>query len=135
MKPRMTLTEEDCAKIMAAAVAEARKNNWVVAIAILDDGGHLLSFLRMDGAGPYSVDISQGKARTAALTRHPSKRYEDIIAGGRTAVLSMPLLSVQGALPIMAGTTCVGAVGVSGAASHEDEQVARAGIQALGPLG
>ena len=128
------LTAEDCSKIAAAAEAEARSHNWAVAIAILDDGGHLLHFVRMDGAGPYTVDISQGKARTAALTRHPSKRYEDIIAGGRTAVLSMPLLSVQGALPIMAGKTCVGAVGVSGAASHEDEQVAQAGIKSLGPL-
>ena len=131
MKSRPTLTAEDCRKIAAAAEAEAQAHHWAVAIAILDDGGHLLHFQRMDGVGPYSAEVAQGKARTAALTRHPSKRYEDIIAGGRTAVLSMPLLAVQGGVPIMAGDTCVGAVGVSGAASHEDEQVALAGIRAV----
>lgn len=131
MKSRPMLCEEDCRKIVAAAESEARSHNWAVSIALLDDGGHLLYFQRMDGAGPYTAQVAEGKARTAALTRRPSKHYEDIISSGRVAVLSMPLIAVQGAVPIMAGETCVGAIGVSGVQSHEDEQVAMAGMRAI----
>lgn len=132
MKTRPELTLEDCAKISAAAQAEARRNSWIVAIAILDDGGHLLHFARMDGATPANAAIAVEKARTAAMSRRSSGLWEQRIKEGRTAMLKMPgILPVQGGLPIRADGACVGAVGVSGAQSHEDEQIAQAGIDAL----
>ena len=132
MKARPELTLADCERIAAGAMAEAQRNKWIVAIAILDDGGHLLHFLRMDGATPASATISVEKARTAALSRRPSGMWEQRIKEGRTAMLKMPgILPVQGGVPIVVDGTCVGAVGVSGVQSHEDEQIAQAGIDAL----
>jgi glc operon protein GlcG len=132
MKTRPVLTLEDCKKISAAAEAEARKNKWEVAIAILDDGGHILHALRTDGATPANVTIATEKARTAALTRRSSKMWEERIAGGRLSMLRMPgVLPVEGGLPIIVDGTCVGSVGVSGVASHEDAQIGQAGIDAL----
>lgn len=131
MRTRALLAQDDCLRIMAAAEAEARRNNWIVAIAILDDGGHLLHFSRMDGATPANADIAVQKARTAALTRRSSKMWEDRVAGGRLSMLKMPVLPVQGGLPIVADGHCIGAVGVSGVQSHEDEQIAQAGISVL----
>jgi len=131
MKTRPMLTLDDCRKISAAAEAEATKNKWIVCIAILDDGGHLLHLVRMDGATPANAEIAVMKASTAALTRRPSKVWEDRVAGGRIAMLKMPVLPVQGGLPIMVEGVCVGAVGVSGVQSHEDEQIAEAGLKTL----
>jgi uncharacterized protein GlcG (DUF336 family) len=125
------LTLDDCRRMAAAAEAEARRNDWNVAIAILDDGGHLLHFHRMDGATPANAEIAIGKARTAAVSRRSTKVWEDRIAGGRLSMLGMPVLPVQGGLPIMVGADCIGAIGVSGVASHEDEQIGQAGIAAL----
>ncbi|MSQ54718.1 MAG: heme-binding protein [Betaproteobacteria bacterium] len=134
MKTRAELTQEDCEKIAAAAAAEARRNNWIVAIAILDDGGHLLHFARMDGATPANAAIAVEKGRTAALSRRTSGRWEQLIKDGRTAMLKMPgILPVQGGVPVMVDGACVGAVGVSGAQSHEDEQIAVAGIKSVVP--
>ena len=132
MKTRPVLMLADCLKISAAAEAEARKNSWIVAIAILDDGGHLLHFARMDGATPANAAIAIDKARTAAISRRSSGRWEQLIKDGRTGMLNMPgILPVQGGVPIVADGTCVGAVGVSGVQSHQDEQIAQAGIDAL----
>ena len=132
MKTRQELTLEDCEQVAAAALAEARQNKWIVSIAILDDGGHLLHFVRMDGASPASAAISVEKARTAAMTRRTSGMWEERIKQGRTAMLKMPgILPVQGGVPIIAEGSCVGGVGVSGVQSHEDEQIAQAGIDAL----
>jgi len=132
MKTRPVLTLEDCQKISAAAQAEALRNSWNVAIAILDDGGHLLHLIRMDGATPANAAIAVEKGRTAAVSRRSSGKWEDIVKGGRTVMLKMPgILPVQGGVPIVADGTCVGAVGVSGVQSHEDEQIAQAGIDAL----
>ena len=131
MKTRPELTLADCEKIAAAALAEAGRNKWVVAIAILDDGGHLLHFARMDGATPASAAISVEKARTAALSRRSSGMWQERIKA-RPEMLKMPgILPVQGGVPIIVDKACVGAVGVSGVQSHEDEQVAQAGINAL----
>ena len=132
MKTKPCLTLEDCKKIGAACEAEARKNNWNVVIAILDDGGHLLWLARMDGATPANAEIAIGKARTAAVSRRSTKVWEDRISGGRLSMLGMPILPVQGGVPILHEGQCVGAVGVSGVQSHEDEQIANAGITALG---
>jgi glc operon protein GlcG len=131
MKSRPSLTLEDCKKMGAACEAEARKNNWNVAIAILDDGGHLLWVERMDGATPANVEIAIGKGRTAAVTRRSSKTWEDRIAGGRLSMLGMPVLPVQGGIPLVHDGQCVGAIGVSGVQSHEDEQIANAGAATL----
>jgi uncharacterized protein GlcG (DUF336 family) len=132
MKTRPALTLEDCLKVSAAAEAEARKNGWIVAIAILDDGGHLLHFMRMDGATPANATIALEKGRTAAVSRRSSGKWEEIVKGGRTAMLKMPgILPVQGGLPIVADGSCIGAVGVSGVQSHQDEQIAQAGIDVL----
>ncbi|TAN53491.1 MAG: heme-binding protein [Betaproteobacteria bacterium] len=132
MKTRPELTLSDCERIAAAAVAEARKHQWNVAIAILDDGGHLLHFLRLDGATPANAAIALEKARTAALSRRTSGSWEERVKAGRTAMLKMPgILPVQGGVPILVEGTCIGAVGVSGVQSHEDEQIAQAGIDVL----
>ena len=131
MRTRPELTLDDCRKMSAAAEAEARRNNWNVVIAILDDGGHLLHLVRMDGATPANSAIAVEKARTAATTRRSSKSWEERIAGGRTSMLKMPVLPVQGGLPIMVDGTCVGGIGASGVQSHEDEQIVQAGIDAL----
>jgi uncharacterized protein GlcG (DUF336 family) len=131
MKTRPVLTLDDCRRISAAAEAEAVKNGWNVAIAILDDGGHLLHLVRMDGATPANAEIASLKARTAALTRRSSKMWEDRVAAGRLSMLRMPVLPVQGGLPIVAEGTCIGGIGASGVQSHEDEQICQAGIDAL----
>ena len=131
MKTRPCLTLEDCKKMAGACEAEARKNSWNVVIAILDDGGHLLWLERMDGATPANAEIAIEKGRSAAVSRRSTKTWEDRIAGGRMAMLKMPVLPIQGGVPIMVQNECVGAVGVSGVQSHEDEQIANAGIAAL----
>lgn len=131
MKNRPMLTLEDCRKITAAAEAEAKKNNWNVCIAILDDGGHLLHLARMDGASPANARIAIEKGRTAAETRRSTAVWQERIAK-RPELLNMPQVTpVQGGLPIMSEGVCVGAVGISGVQSHEDEQVAAAGIKAV----
>ncbi len=131
MKTRPMLTLDDCRTLMAAAQAEARRNNWIVAIAILDDGGHLLHLERMDGASPANAAIAVEKARTAAVSRRPSRMWEERVAGGRLSMLKMPVLPVTGGLPIVVDGVCVGGIGASGVQSHEDEQIVQAGIDAL----
>jgi glc operon protein GlcG len=131
VRTRPELTLADCEKIAAAALAEARRNKWSVAIAILDDGGHLLYFSRMDGATPASAGIAVEKGRTAAISRCSSGIWQERIKT-RPELMQMPgVLPVQGGLPILVDGTCVGGVGVSGVQSHEDEQIAQAGIDAL----
>ncbi|MEO8104670.1 MAG: heme-binding protein [Betaproteobacteria bacterium] len=132
MKTRQYLTFDDCQKILAAAQTEAAKNSWAVCIAVVDDGGHLLAFQRLDGCAPASVAISQGKARSAALRRRPTKNDEDMVNNGRTSALSMPGITfLEGGVPIIVAGETIGAVGVSGVKSSEDAQVAQAGIDAL----
>ena len=133
MKSKSMLTIDDAAQVMTGAVAEAKKNKWAVAIAVVDDGGHLLQFTRLDGTPPVSAYIAPEKARAAALGRRETKIYEDMINQGRNAFLSAPLQGMlEGGVPIVADGQVVGAVGVSGVKSSEDAQVAKAGIAALG---
>ncbi len=134
MKTKAVLEISDVRVIAAAAEAEAVKNNWAVSIAIVDDGGHLLWFQRLDGAAPISSHIAPGKARTAALGRRESKVYEDIVNGGRVSFLSAANLDtlLEGGVPIVKDGQCIGAVGVSGVKSSEDAQIARAGMAAIG---
>jgi glc operon protein GlcG len=133
MKTRQTLTLDDARRIAAAAETEAKAHQWAVAIAVVDDGGHVLWLQRLDGAAPISAEIAPAKARTAALGRRESKVYEDMINQGRVSFLSAPVLHgmLEGGVPIMVDGDCVGAVGVSGVKSAEDAQIARAGIAAL----
>lgn len=134
MKTQSSLELSDIQSIAAAAQAEAQKNNWAVSIAIVDAGGHLLHFQRLDGAAPISAHIAPAKAKTAALGRRESKIYEEIINGGRVSFLSAPEVEgmLEGGVPIMKDGFCLGAVGVSGVKSTEDAQIAKAGIAAIG---
>lgn len=132
MRQKLALTLEDARRISAAAEAEAVKNGWNVCIAIVDEGAHLLHFVRMDGAQLASVDIALSKGRSALLGKRPTKAYEDLIAGGRTAALSMPgITHLEGGVPVVVEGQFVGAVGVSGVKSSQDAQIAEAGIAAL----
>ena len=132
MKTKSYLEAADVRALVAAAEAEALKQNWAMTIAVCDDGGHLLHLHRMDGAAPVSAHIAPAKARSAALGRRESKGYEDMINGGRTAFLSAPLDGMlEGGLPIMKDGQCIGAIGISGAKPAEDTQVALVGIAAL----
>jgi glc operon protein GlcG len=134
MKTKHCLELADVKAIAAAAEAEALKNQWAVAIAIVDDGGHVLWVQRLDGAAAISAQIAPAKAQTAALGRRESRLYEEMINGGRVSFLSAPGLQglLEGGVPIMKDGQCLGAVGVSGVKSTEDAQIARAGIAALG---
>ncbi len=133
MQTKPVLTLEDVKKIAAAAEAEAMANQWKVAIAIVDDGGHLLWLQRLDGVAPISSELAPAKAKTAALGRRESKIYEDMINNGRMSFLSAPVLTgmLEGGVPIVVEGHTVGAVGVSGVKSAEDAQIAKAGIAAL----
>ncbi|MEW6453499.1 MAG: heme-binding protein [Pseudomonadota bacterium] len=131
MRTKPCLTSEDAHKMMAACKAEATKNKWAVTICIVDDAGNALLLERMDGCGGTSADVSLGKARTSAATKRPSKFFEDRVKE-RPAFISFPAgLLIQGAVPVVYQGECVGAIGVSGVQSHEDEQVAQAGANAL----
>jgi len=133
MKTKSILEFSDVKAMAAAAEAEAHKHNWAVSIAIVDDGGHLLWFQRLDGAAPISAHIAPGKARASALGRRESKVYEDMINGGRASFLSAPSLEgmLEGGVPILKDGQCLGAVGVSGVKSSEDAQIAKAAVAAL----
>lgn len=134
MKTQSVLELSDVQAIAAAAQAEAQKNNWAVSIAIVDAGGHLLHFQRLNGAPPISSHIAPAKAHTSALGQRESKVYEDVINGGRYSFLSAPAVEglLEGGVPIMKDGACLGAVGVSGVKSNEDAQIAKAGIAAIG---
>ena len=120
-------------KAMAAAEAEATKNNWGVAIAIVDSGANLVMLQRLDNAQLSSVRIAQQKARTAAEFRRPTKVFEDAVAGGGIGlrVLTFGASVAEGGVPIVSGGKVIGAIGVSGVQSHQDAQVAQAGADAL----
>jgi len=134
MKSKLALTADDVKKILAAAEAHALAKKWAVAIAVADDGGHLLGMLRLDGVAPISSYLAPSKARTAALGCRDSAGYEETINKGRYAFLSAPQLDgmLEGGVVIVAEGQVVGAVGVSGVKSSEDAEIARAGIAALG---
>jgi uncharacterized protein GlcG (DUF336 family) len=127
-----TVNLDTAKKIAAGAVAEARKNSWNVAIAIVDNHGFLVYYEMLDDTQTASANIAIEKARTAAMFRRPSKAFEDGIAGGRHAILGLPgVTPIDGGLPIVVGGRITGGVGVSGVASNEDAQIARAGLDAV----
>lgn len=127
---RKMLTNVEAKNAMTAAVAEAVKNNWKVVIAIADDSGKLVMFERMDGSPSSSVNIAQGKARTAALFGRNSALLEEAIKT-RPALGTVGELFLQGGVPIVANGIVIGSIGVSGVTSQQDEQVAKAGLVAI----
>lgn len=129
-KPVLTLA--DAQRVISAALAKAAEEGWPVTVAIVDDGANLLHFARMDGAKLGSIWTAIEKARSSVLFGRPTKALEDIIAGGRNAMLSLPnSVPIQGGLPLLNGATIVGGIGVSGVTSPQDEEVAKAGFAAL----
>ncbi|HEY7713594.1 MAG TPA: heme-binding protein [Candidatus Binatia bacterium] len=128
------LTLDAAKKVIAAAVAEAKiKNAPGGAIAVVDEGGNLVAVERLDNTFAAGANISIGKARTAALFKRPTKAFEDIINNGRTAMATLAdFTPLQGGVPIIVEGRIIGAVGVSGAASaQQDEELAIAGANAL----
>jgi glc operon protein GlcG len=129
---KKTLTLEGAKKAIAAAVAEARKNNATGVIAIVDDGGNLMALERIDGTFAAGANISIGKARTAVLFKKPTRVFEDIIGKGRTAMVTVDFTPLQGGVPILVDGQVVAGIGVSGASSAaQDEEFAIAGANAL----
>jgi glc operon protein GlcG len=132
MQIKPVLSVSETTRILDAARAEAEKNRWAVSIVVVDDGGHPLGMLRLDGGSPGSAYFATEKARTSALGRRETKVYEDWINNGRTAFLSGPLHStLEGGVPVIIDGQVVGAVGVSGVKSEQDAQIAKVGIRAI----
>jgi len=132
---KKALTLEAAKKIATAAEAEAKKNNWNVVIAIVDDGGHLVYLQRIDGTQTGSIDVAIKKAQTAISFKRPTKVFEDAVAGGRQVILALPgALPIEGGVPITIGGQIIGAIGVSGVKSTEDGQIAKAGADAAAAL-
>jgi glc operon protein GlcG len=131
MRNRPCLTHDDLDRMMTACIAEASKNKWPVAIAIVDNSGFLLKFDRLDGSGQPSSEVAIEKARMAGMTGRPSKFWEDRLKE-RPAFLRFPVgVPIQGGVPVLYQGELIGGIGVSGVQSHEDEAVAAAGAAAL----
>ena len=129
---KKALTLEAAKAIVAAAQAEAKKNNWTMVICVVDDGAHLIYLERMDGTQIGSVTVAQEKAATAVRFKRPSKALEDAVGGGRSVVMKLPgATPIEGGLPIVVDGELVGGIGVSGATSAQDGQVAAAGLTVL----
>jgi glc operon protein GlcG len=133
MRTKLALTLDDAKKLLAAAEEEAARNKWEVVIAILNDGGRIVAVHRMDGARPGNDQIAIAKATTSAMTCRPSAVWERWIEGAHKAYATFPFLAAQGGLPIIIDGDLVGAIGVSGVKSSEDEQIALAAIRAVFP--
>jgi uncharacterized protein GlcG (DUF336 family) len=134
---KKALTLEGARQIIATAIGEARRLRAPGGvIAVVDDGGNLMALERLDGTFAAGANISIGKARTAALFKRPTRAFEDIIKNGRTAMVALPdFTPLQGGIPILVGEEVVGGIGVSGAASaQQDEELALAGAAAAKTL-
>lgn len=126
------ITLETAKKMAAAGEAEARRNNWTVALAIVDAGANLILFQKIDDTQLGSINVAIGKAKTAVNFKRSTKAMEEMIAGGRNAFIAVDgLTPLQGGLPVVVDGKVIGAVGVSGVLSSQDEQVAQAAINAL----
>lgn len=129
-----TVTLEQCKKVLAAAEAEAVKQGWNVAIAVVDTAGNLVGFIKRDDTQSASVMVAQDKARTAALYKRPSKAFQDMVAGGGLGLRVMTMRDVvaaEGGVPLIVDGKVIGSVGVSGVNSDQDGVVATAGAAAL----
>lgn len=129
------ITLDQAKRAMAAAELEAAKNSWQVAITILDSGGNMVMFHKFDNTQLSAVTVSEGKARTALTFKRPSKALDDAIAAGGAGLRLLALKDItplEGGLPIVVDSKIIGAIGVSGALSSQDSQVAKAGADAVG---
>src|SRR5947209_11999025 len=132
---KKVLSLEVAKQVAAAAEKHARENKWNVCIAIVDDGGHLVYFQRMDSTQHGSVLVSQRKAQTAIGFKRPSKTFEEGVAGGRSVLLSLPgATPLEGGIPLVVNGEMIGAIGVSGVTSQQDGQIAQAGADALASI-
>ncbi len=134
MRMRPVLENEDIRRMAAAARAEADKNGWNVAIVIVDEAGNLQYAERTGSSEGTGCEVAYAKARSAALTRQPTKALEDRLKerpGFQRFLDNRSLLQVQGGLPLITNGSCVGAIGVSGRPSADDEKVAAAGVAVL----
>ena len=122
-------------KMVAAAEAEAVRNNWAVAIAVIDSGGHLVMLQKLDNTQLVSIRVSETKAKTALGFRLPTKMLEDAVAAGGAGTRLLALQDIapfEGGFPIIVDGKIIGAIGVAGVFSPQDAQVARAGLAAIG---
>lgn len=132
MRQIAQLTAADAQTMMNAAKAEAVRKGWNVSIAVVDGAGAVLHLERMDGVRAQTAEVAVLKARSAAITERPGKMWEDLVKE-RPGMQRFPdAFPVQGGLPVVVEGVVIGGVGVSGVQSHEDEEVARAAIAALG---
>ena len=128
------ISVDNAKKAAAAAVAEARKNNWTMAVAVIDPGGALVYFEKMDGTQTGSVNVALGKARSAALYKRPTKVWQDIVAGGGAGLRLLGLegaVPIEGGIPLVMDGKIVGAIGLSGGSAQQDNQCAMAGVDAV----
>lgn len=132
---RPTISLAGARTVIAAAHAEAEKNGWYIAVAVVDASGELVALEKTDQAIPISPSVAIGKAKTAALLQLPSKEFESFINAGQPSFLSTPgTTPLEGGVPLMISGQCVGAVGISGAHGPNDSQVAEAAAKALNIL-
>lgn len=125
---------EQAKKVLAGAEAEARKNSWNVVIAILDSGGHLVLLQRLDNTQFASIEVAQQKAYSAVAFRRPTKVFQDGVAAGGEGLRLLRLAGatpIEGGLPLIFDGKIVGAIGVSGVTSQQDNQIAKAGADTL----
>src|SRR3984957_15007470 len=130
----LPVTLDQAKRAMSAAELEAAKNSLQVAITILDSGGNWVMFHRFDTTQLSSIQFSEGKARTALDFKRPSKALDDAIAGGGAGMRLLALKNItpiEGGLPVIVEGKIFGAIGVSGALSSQDEQIAKTGADAL----
>jgi glc operon protein GlcG len=127
------ITLERANALIAAAVAEARRHDWKLNVAVVDAGGNLVAFQRMDGAQLASIAISQHKARTAALFRRETKVLENAVQNnGQTYLMTLDgVIASRGGLPLIAGGKLIGAIGCSGGTGSQDEVACKSGVAAL----
>jgi uncharacterized protein GlcG (DUF336 family) len=129
---KRVLTLAEGKRMAAAAEAKAVEEGWPVAIAVVDDGGHLLCLYRLDGTQLGSIETAIEKARSAVLFKRPTKSWEERLAEGKIGYLNLPgLLPVEGGIPVILDNQIVGGIGVSGVRSGEDAMIAQAGLIAL----
>ena len=128
------ITADVAKKAAAAAIAEARKSNFTMAIAIVDPHGFLVYFEKMDNTQNGSVNIAQDKARSAALFKRPTKAFQDTLAAGGEGLRILALqgaVAAEGGFPIIVAGKVIGAIGASGGTGVQDSQVAKAGADAV----
>jgi uncharacterized protein GlcG (DUF336 family) len=130
----LSINLDTAKKVAASAIIEARKNNWTMAVAIIDTGANLVYFEKMDGTQTGSVRVAISKGRSAVLFKRPTKAFQDMVAAGGEGLRMLRLegaVPIEGGLPLLMDGKIVGAIGVSGGTSQQDGVVAKAGADTL----